>query len=281
MPISLMSPSVLSSLDVEHRKIASGYSKARLFFMSLMSKELPWKPWTSTKRCTPRYSFGADGATSSEASGRAGDLAAISPGRGAYLCSKMSGRISSLGISDKSSMASSDARSPNLRKFSADWECVSQISTLSAMTSWSLIASLTMEVRQRAAICRSQVSRKDADTSRAACSSTFSALCQVSRIRQDAVFMSYARCAAIARGFTSEPSLASRSFRNRVPWPLPAPFSVQDVERLSPLVAVELDGTLPLQGSCSSGASTSPRTSHCTGVRHSERTCLSQAASFR
>ena len=64
-----------SSLDWEHRKMASGYSKAMLFFISRMSKEFlsssfdlsvhqklpsvfhvfcsrscPWKPWQSTNK---------------------------------------------------------------------------------------------------------------------------------------------------------------------------------------------------------------------------------------
>ena len=40
----------MSSLQVEHKKMPSGYSRARLFFISRMSKELPSRVRAYTSR---------------------------------------------------------------------------------------------------------------------------------------------------------------------------------------------------------------------------------------
>mmetsp|Transcript_123849 Transcript_123849/g.263909 ORF Transcript_123849/g.263909 Transcript_123849/m.263909 type:complete len:310 (-) Transcript_123849:1042-1971(-) len=295
MPISLMSPSVLSSLDVEHKNMASEYSKAKLFFISLMSKELPWKPCTKTKRCTPLYGFGAQG-TWSKASRCASATASLAP-RGAHLSSKRSGRKSILGWRERSSTAGGSGAfsAAALRTSSAIlwWDSQRWTSSVKVMSGRG--ASLTMEALQRETTSRSQTCRRLWDTARGDQRIMFSTSCQVSNTRHDAMFISYTRCAATDRELTCRPSLVSNILLKLewvpcAPPPPGTPLSVEAVDMLSPLTDGHFAtirwpeappcgslpwGSLPC-GSCVSSAR--PRSSRWAGVRHSLLKCLSHAA---
>mmetsp|Transcript_90208 Transcript_90208/g.232869 ORF Transcript_90208/g.232869 Transcript_90208/m.232869 type:complete len:247 (+) Transcript_90208:803-1543(+) len=243
-----------------------------------MSNELPWKPCTSTKRCTPRYCLGAQGTKSSASRDAGGEV----PDLAAYLCSKSTGRASIFGISERSSKATPAwALTPALRTLSAWRSCSSPISSSLLMTKTSsLMASFTTVISHRLAIWRSQETRSRMTTSRGASSMVSSAQCQASRMRSAMELISKARCLATLSGVTAASALRSQRRRMRAFCPLTAHASVHCVDDWLSSPSLSLGDLFCCR--CPAGCwSTSPgrcMATYSAGVKHVCRTNFDHSA---
>mmetsp|Transcript_48176 Transcript_48176/g.114788 ORF Transcript_48176/g.114788 Transcript_48176/m.114788 type:complete len:334 (+) Transcript_48176:449-1450(+) len=289
MPISSKSPSVLSSLDCEQRKMASGYSRAMLFFMRRMSKEFPWKPWHSTKRCTPRYCFGAEGTRGSHKLGCGAEAVRSAP-RPPQRWSKSTGRCSMGGRRLVSSMeANSGTRGFTVRrKFSDAALCASPMALFSGSAKFGLIFSRTMDTDHWSMIRSSHWVRSIEAISRYPKESMFSSCCHSSRIWQDTEFRSYARSLATASGvklapvlwilsrmaswriFSPEHSKPAAGFREPMPIPAVDPLA------LTPLGFGSCGTDMPV-GKVRTSTSQVSSASRCSGVRQRSLMSLNQA----